>query len=73
MGTFWVIETARETYWDVHQTGEAVNFTESLDAAVKFWDFSSAEIVRSWLLERTGAPRLRSRIICKPILEERHA
>lgn len=50
--SFWVIETARTEYWDGRQTGERAVFTNKIADAVKFGDFSSAEVVRCWLLER---------------------
>lgn len=60
--TFWVIETARTTYWDGRKTGKDAHFTESIGDAIKFADEASAEVPRVWLLEGLdgGAPRLRS-------------
>lgn len=57
--TFWVIETARTTYWDGHEVKDKAYFTENIDEAIKFYDFESAEIVRLWLVENSTA-RLRS-------------
>ncbi len=58
---FWVIETARTTYWDGRKGGEDAFFTDKIDDAAKFWDFGTAELIRCWLLEKqSGAPRLRS-------------
>jgi hypothetical protein len=51
-GTFWVIETARQTYWEGRQVGDRANFTDKIGDAVKFGDFNSAEVVRCWLLEK---------------------
>lgn len=58
---FWVIETARTTYWDGHGVGDNAYFTDKIDDAMKFWDFGAAETVRCWLLEKqSGPPKLRS-------------
>jgi len=51
-GTFWVIETARQTYWDGRKVGERAVFSEKLKDAIKFLDSESADCVRCWLLER---------------------
>lgn len=50
--TFWVIETARQTYWDGRQTGDRAAFTDKIAEAIKFGDGESADRVRCWLLER---------------------
>lgn len=58
---FWVIETARGTYWDGRKAGDGAFFTAKIDDAARFYDFGTAEIVRCWLLEKeSGAPKLRS-------------
>lgn len=51
-GTFWVIETGRQTYWDGRKVGERADFTDNLPDAIKFLDSESADRVRCWLLER---------------------
>lgn len=48
---FWVIETARKTYWDGHRTGVGAQFTEKIEGAIMFADFGSAEVARCWLLD----------------------
>lgn len=59
--TFWVIETARHTYWDGRNVARSAYFSDKIDDAAKFYDFESAEIARCWLLEQqSGAPHLRS-------------
>lgn len=51
-GTFWVIETARQTYWDGRKVGDSAQFTDKINDAIKFLDSESADQVRCWLLER---------------------
>lgn len=51
-GTFWVIETARQTYWDGRKVGELAQFTNEISEAVKFLDSEGADRVRCWLLEK---------------------
>ena len=54
MNNFWVIETARTTYWDGKDTRERAYFTHNIHEAIKFYDFESAENVRIWLLDMDG-------------------
>ena len=58
--TFYVIETARKTYWDGKQTGDKAYFTDNLDSAMKFFDEASAEVARCHLVENLGSARCRS-------------
>ena len=60
-GTFWVIESARQTYWDGRQCGDRAVFSDKISEAIKFLDSESADRIRSWLLEKSGcSPVLRS-------------
>lgn len=54
MDNFWVIETARTTYWDGKDIREKAYFTGNIHEAIKFYDFQSAENVRLWLLDMDG-------------------
>ena len=58
--SFWVIETARQTYWDGRKIGREAFFADKIEDACKFHDAESAEIARCWLLEPDRAPLLRS-------------
>jgi hypothetical protein len=58
--SFWLIETGRQTYWDGRHVQEEAFFTSKIEDAVRFARFEDAEIVRCWLLEKTGAHKLRS-------------
>lgn len=59
--TGWLIETARQTYWDGRQVGSKACFTPNASEACRFARYEDAELVRCWLLEgRSGAQTLRS-------------
>jgi 5-methylcytosine-specific restriction protein A len=58
--TGWLIETARQTYWDGRAVGREAYFTATPWDACRFARFEDAEIVRCWLLDCIGAPKLRS-------------
>lgn len=51
MTTFWVLETARTTYWTGKKLHGTDAYSDKIDNACKFEDFVSAEIVRCWLLD----------------------
>lgn len=56
--SFWVIETARTTYWDGMGVNEEAHFTEKIGQATKFHDFDSAEVIRCWLLDKGNRLRV---------------
>lgn len=57
----WLIETARQTYWDGRNVGSDAAFVPDANEAVRFARFEDAELVRCWLLEQSQRPaRLRS-------------
>lgn len=57
----WLIETARNEYWDGRQIGDDAVFICDAHEACRFARFEDAEAVRCWLLEKTQRPqRLRS-------------
>lgn len=57
----WLIETAQNTYWDGRQTGDDAVFLPNANEAVRFSRQQDAEVVRCWLLEKTGrSQRLRT-------------
>lgn len=56
--SFWVIESARTTYWDGKQVDTTAHFTPQIADAIKFADFQSAETVRCWLLEKVGGSQI---------------
>ncbi len=57
----WLIETARNEYWDGKKIGDDAMFVRNANEACRFARFEDAEAVRCWLLERNpGRGRLRS-------------
>lgn len=48
--SFWVVETARTTYWDGRQAGREVCYTPDISEAMKFHSFDDADRARCWLL-----------------------
>lgn len=57
----WLIETARNEYWDGRQIGDDANFVHDANEGCRFARFEDAEVVRCWLLEKIQRPqRLRS-------------
>lgn len=55
----WLIETARQTYWDGRKVGDDANYVSDANEACRFARVEDAEIVRCWLLD-TGPQKLRS-------------
>jgi hypothetical protein len=53
----WLIETARNEYWDGRQIGDDAIFIRDANAACRFARFEDAEIVRCWLLEKINRPQ----------------
>lgn len=49
--SFWVVETARTTYWDGKQRGHEAYFTPEIGDAMKFYSHDDAERARCWLLQ----------------------
>jgi hypothetical protein len=47
----WLIETARQTWWDGRKTGLDAFFTPYPNEAIGFARFEDAEVARCWLLE----------------------
>lgn len=57
----WLIETARNEYWDGRQAGDEATFERYAHEGCRFARFEDAEVVRCWLLEKNpGRGRLRS-------------
>lgn len=54
----WLIENARNEYWDGRQVGDAALFIRDANDALRFSRFDDAEVVRCWLLERQQRPQL---------------
>jgi len=71
--TCWLIETARQTWWDGRKVGEYASFTDKPGDALRFARFKDAERVRCWLLERQSGPdvlRSTEHIFCSPATDE---
>lgn len=62
----WLIETARQTYWDGRQIGDGATFVSDPNEAIRFARFEDAEIARCRLLEDTGKLRSSEHIFLPP-------
>lgn len=57
----WLIESARNEYWDGRKIGDDAVFVRDANEACRFARFEDAEVARCWLLEKIQRPqRLRS-------------